>query len=254
LSERALIEEQYRTASNLRARITLHDRFSTSPLSYPRWVFDGYAFGERAEVLEVGCGDAMIWRANADRIPAGWRLTLTDLSPGMVQEALATLGDRADYGVADVLELPFGDGSFDAVIANHMLFHVEDRRRAFAEVHRVLRSGGTFVATAIGRNHLRELRELAPARHGVWTRAWTRFTIEVAGDELNPFFTDVEIERYPDSLEVTEVEPLLDFLRSRGDVPEEEVTNARAEVERAIAGDGVFRVTKDTARISCRKH
>jgi len=64
----------------------------------------------------------------------------------------------------------------------------------------------------------------------------------------------VEIERYPDSLEVTDVEPLVDFLRSRGDVPEDEIAHARIEVERAIADDGVFRVTKDTARIACRNH
>jgi len=253
LSERALIEEQYRTTSNLRARIALHDRFSTSALSYPRWIFDGYAFGDRADVLEVGCGDAMIWRENADRIPVGWRLTLTDLSPGMVDEARATLGGRADYGVADVVELPFADGLYDAVIANHMLFHVDERARAFAEIRRVLRSGGIFVGTAIGRNHLRELRQLAPAREGVWTTAWQRFTIEVAADELVPFFTCVEIERYPDSLEVTEVGPLLDFLRSRGDVPEEEIAHARVGVEQAIARDGAFHVTKDTARFSCRK-
>src|SRR5262249_33796186 len=105
VSERALVEEQYSTTSNLRARIALHERFSTSSLSYPRWTFDGYAFADRADVLEVGCGDAMIWRENADRITAGWRLTLTDLSSGMVEAARAALGDRARYAVADVVEL-----------------------------------------------------------------------------------------------------------------------------------------------------
>jgi ubiquinone/menaquinone biosynthesis C-methylase UbiE len=73
-------------------------------------------------VLEVGCGDGNIWRENLDRIPPGWRLTLTDFSPGMVDAARAVLGDRAEYAVADVQELPFSDASFDAVIANHMLF------------------------------------------------------------------------------------------------------------------------------------
>ena len=44
--------------------------------------------------------------------------------------------------VADVQDLPFPDASFDAVIANHMLFHVEDRPRALGEIVRVLRPDG----------------------------------------------------------------------------------------------------------------
>lgn len=150
MTEREQLQEQYRTNANLRARIDLHERFSTSPLSYPRWVFDGYAFGEEADVLEVGCGDGNIWRENLGRLPAGWRLTLTDFSPGMVEAARAALGDSAEYAVADVQELPFADASFDGVIANHMLFHVEDLPRALGEVARVLRSGGLFCATTIG--------------------------------------------------------------------------------------------------------
>jgi SAM-dependent methyltransferase len=254
VTERASVEEQYRTTTNLRARIALHRRFSTSPLSYPRWVFDGYDFGDDADVLEVGCGDAMIWRENRDRIPDGWRLTLTDLSDGMVGAARDALGDRARYGVADVAELPFDDGAFDAVIANHMLFHVEDRTRALGELRRVLRPGGRFVATTIGVDHLLELRELAPPQPGgQWAHARGRFTIESAPAELAPFFVDVEAERYPDSLEVTEAGPLVDFIRSRGDESEERLEAMRAHVEAAIARDGAFHVTKDTGRIRCRK-
>lgn len=122
MTEREQLQEQYRTNANLRARIDLHERFSTSAISYPRWVFDGYAFSDEADVLEVGCGDGNIWRENLDRIPDGWRLILSDLSSGMVEAARGAIGDRAEYVVADVQELPFADGSFDGVIANHMLF------------------------------------------------------------------------------------------------------------------------------------
>jgi ubiquinone/menaquinone biosynthesis C-methylase UbiE len=250
---RALLEEQYRTADNLRARISLHERFSTSTLSYPRWVFNGYDFGDEADVLEVGCGDAMIWRENGDRIPDGWRLTLTDLSPGMVEEARAVLGERAQYAVADVQELPFDDASFDAVIANHMLFHVRDRERAHSELARVLRPGGRFTATTVGRDHLKELRELVPVHGGLWSKTRVRFTTETGAKELAPFFVDVEVEPYRDALEVTEAEPLLAFICSRGDVDEGALAAARSEIEQAIARSGSFHVTKATARLRCRK-
>jgi ubiquinone/menaquinone biosynthesis C-methylase UbiE len=201
MSEREQLQQQYRTNENLRARIGLHECFSTSALSYPRWVFDGYAFGAEADVLEVGCGDGMVWRENLDRIPDRWRLTLTDVSAGMIEVARAALGDRAEYAVADVQELPFVDRSFDGVVANHMLFHVDDRPRALGEIARVLRPGGLFCATAIGLGHLRRLRELVPPREGgPWERARERFSVESAPDELAPFFVGVEIEPYDDSL------------------------------------------------------
>jgi ubiquinone/menaquinone biosynthesis C-methylase UbiE len=250
MSEQEQVREQYGTDANLRARIELHDRFSTSTLSYPRWVFDGYDFGDDADVLEVGCGNGMIWRENLDRIPPGWRLTLTDLSPGMVETARGVLGDRATYVATDVQELPFGDASFDAVIANHMLFHVEDRPRALGEIARVLRPGGHFRATTIGLEHLRRLRELVPPREGgQWEKTRERFTVEQVSKELAPFFVDVELEPYEDSLEVTELEPLLDFVRSRGDVTEEELEPLRRAAEMEIAERGSFYVPKATSRV-----
>jgi ubiquinone/menaquinone biosynthesis C-methylase UbiE len=250
MSEQEQVREQYGTDANLRARIELHDRFSTSTLSYPRWVFDGYDFGDDADVLEVGCGNGMIWRENLDRIPPGWRLTLTDLSPGMVETARGVLGDRATYVATDVQELPFGEASFDAVIANHMLFHVEDRPRALGEIARVLRPGGQFRATTIGLEHLRRLRELVPPREGgQWEKTRERFTVEQVSKELAPFFVDVELEPYEDSLEVTELEPLLDFVRSRGDVTEEEREPLRRAAEMEIAERGSFYVPKATSRV-----
>ncbi len=254
MSEQEQVREQYATDANLRARIELHDRFSTSTLSYPRWVFDGYDFGDDADVLEVGCGNGMIWRENLDRIPPGWRLTLTDLSPGMVETARGVLGDRATYVATDVQELPFGEASFDAVIANHMLFHVEDRPRALGEIARVLRPGGQFRATTIGLEHLRRLRELVPPREGgQWEKTRERFTVEQVSKELAPFFVDVELEPYEDSLEVTELEPLLDFVRSRGDVTEEELEPLRRAAEMEIAERGSFYVPKATSRVRATK-
>jgi ubiquinone/menaquinone biosynthesis C-methylase UbiE len=256
VSEQEKVREQYATNANLRARIALHDRYSRSPVHYPHWIFDGYDFDDGADVLEVGCGDANIWRESLDRIPPGWRLTLTDFSAGMVDAACAVLGERAEYAVADVQELPFPDASFDAVIANHMLFHVEDRPRALGELARVLRPGGAFRATTIGLDHLRELRELVPPPpDSQWARTRERFTIEQVEEELAPFFVDVVVEPVPgpQDLEVTELEPLLDFVRSRGDVSEEELEPLREAAEKDIAEQGYFRVSRASARVRADK-
>jgi ubiquinone/menaquinone biosynthesis C-methylase UbiE len=42
----------------------------------------------------------------------------------------------------DVTSLQFPDGTFDAVVCNHVLEHVEDDRKALAEMYRVLKPGG----------------------------------------------------------------------------------------------------------------
>jgi SAM-dependent methyltransferase len=133
------------------------------------------------------------------------------------------------------------------------MFHVEDRVSALSEIRRVLRPGGTFVATIIGHDHLKELRALAPPGDSLWARTRERFTIEKAPEELAPFFIDVAIERYPDSLEVTDAEAVVDFLRSNGDQPPERLDAVRMQVAEAIARDGLFHVAKDTARLRARK-
>jgi SAM-dependent methyltransferase len=233
-----LLEEQYRTSRNLETRIALHERFSTNPQPFPQWVFDQLPTPPDADVLEVGCGNGNLWHSNLDRIPTGWRLTLTDFSPGMVSQARDRLGGRASYAVADVQALPFADASFDLAIANHMLFHVPDRDRALDEIARVLRSGGAIIATTNGVDHLRELR--APDAQQ-WSRS---FGLENGPAQLARVFVDVEVERFPDALEVTEVEPLVDFVRSLGFASEDHVARLAAQASAAIARDGSFRVSK----------
>ena len=140
------LHQQYRTDANLNARIDLHRRFTANSYPWHRWVFDHLAPPAAACVLELGCGPGDLWRENADRIPAGWDNTLTDFSEGMVaaaQRNLAEIGRVFAFRQADAQDLPFEAAAFDTVIANHMLYHVPDRR-ALAEIRRVLKPGGVL--------------------------------------------------------------------------------------------------------------
>jgi SAM-dependent methyltransferase len=250
-----LLERQYGTTDKLRARITLHERFSTNPQRWPDWVFEHYAFPAEADVLEVGCGDGSIWLQNLNRIPEGWRLTLTDMSAGMVDAAREALGDRAAYAVADAQDLPFEDGTFDAAVANHVLFHVPHRPRALGELARVLRPGGILVGTTIGREHFKETRALVGEESVIWSESRERFGLETARPQLEQFFVGVEIEPFPDSLEVTEVGPLLDFVRSL-DTPgltDEHLREIGRVADEAIRHEGAFHITKSSGRFQARK-
>ncbi len=208
-----LLNSQYKDATNFSARVDLHRRFSVNKYGFHRWVFDHFKLDEGSKLLELGCGPGGLWQGNLKRIPASWQITLTDFSPGMLQEARKHLGEeRFAYEVADAQELPFADASFDAVIANHMLYHIPDLPRALSEIRRVLKPSGHFYATTFGRKHMRELDEL------VW-KLWpdspwkglgesSPFILENGQEKLAPFFAPITLDLYENALEVTEAEPL----------------------------------------------
>jgi len=157
------LQQQYATDENLQARISLHAVYSVSGHWF-EWLFDREVPGPGARILDLGCGPATLWRANRERLNASWSLTLADSSAGMIEASRQGFGGPATYVVADAQELPFPAGSFDVVLANHMLYHVPDRPRAFAEIRRVLVPGGAFHAATNGRGHLAELGALIPGR------------------------------------------------------------------------------------------
>jgi SAM-dependent methyltransferase len=201
-------------------------------------------------VLEVGCGPGDLWRANAERMPA-IELTLSDLSPGMLEAARAAVGaERARFVEADAGALPFAEGSFDLVVANHMLYHVPERPEALRGLLRVLRPGGRLVASTNGAGHLEELAALTG--HAA-PRDFERFGLETGADQLREAgFVDVTVERYEDALEITEVEPVLAYVRSSialraSDV---ELGEIGRRLARAIARGGCFRVGKSQGVIA----
>jgi ubiquinone/menaquinone biosynthesis C-methylase UbiE len=254
IADQTYLREQYKNAANLNDRIQLHVRFSTNRYDFHMWVFDQLKLAANSRVLELGCGPGSLWRPNLARIPVGWQITLTDFSPGMLAEARANLDGAHPFAFeqADAQALPFAHASFDAVIANHMLYHVPDRAKAFAEIRRVLRPAGRFYAATNGEAHMREMHNLArqfDPRIGLWRQPGDQtFTIEQAQSELSHFFSAVLLHHYESALVVTEAKPLVAYIASMADA---NLTGARRTeftqlVEQRIAADGAIHITKDT--------
>lgn len=105
------------------------------------------------EVLEVAIGTGR----NLPHYPAGARVTGVDFSPAMLEVArrrAANLGREVTLREADAQALPFPDASFDAVVCTLGLCGFPDERAAIAEMHRVLRPGGTLLLLDhIGSHH-----------------------------------------------------------------------------------------------------
>jgi len=249
-----LKHEQYQDASNFAARIALHKRFGTAKIDWQTWVFDRLELPPDSHILELGCGPGRLWEQNIGRLPATWKVTLSDFSQGMVEQArqnLAGSGHRFAFGQFDAQALPFVDGCFDALIANHLLFHVPDRQKAYAEARRVLKPGGCFYATTNSRDTMRRLTELE-AHLGVVGGVRTAvdsagFTLENGEAELMAWFPHVTLHRMEEALLVTETQPLIDYVLSvvgRSGLSAQTLDKMRDIVDAEIREQGAFRIDK----------
>lgn len=254
-SQQYLLNEQYKDASNLNARIQLHQRFGTSKIDWHRWVFAQFALAAGSRILELGSGPGHLWQKNLDRIPPHCQIMLSDFSEGMLQEAknnLAESAARFSFHIVDAQSIPHEDASFDVVIANHMLYHVPDRERAFSEIRRVLQPQGRFYAATNGEAHLREIRDLVQRcfpLSGNRKRSENSFSLENGEAQLAPWFSHVEMRRYEDALVVTEAEPLVAFVlstRAKRVLTGEQVRQLREIVAQELARHGSIAITKAT--------
>ena len=247
--------DQYKDSSNLDARAAIHERFSTNPYGWFNWFFDILLkLPADAKILELGCGPAYMWKDCASRVPSTWDITLSDLSSGMLDSAwrnLVVTGRNYKFKEIDAQQIPFEDETFDAVIANHMLYHVPDRPKAIGEIKRVLRTGGRFFATTVGDYHLKQITDWFRQIHksSIWDSFCNIFTLENGLDQVRSFFPNVTVSRYGDNLHVTELEPLIAYFRSgvrAGELTDDEFVKLESDLEKELKEKGSIFIQKDS--------
>lgn len=258
-----LRDVQYRDSTRLAARARLHVKYGTAPVAWFPWLATQLEWPTEARVLEVGCGAGWMWAEAAARLPADLDLTLTDLSTGMVVEAVDRVGSLGRYRntcgrVADVQDLPFRTASFDVVVANYVLHHVPDTRCAIAEMARVVRPGGTVVVACVGDGHLAELHQIRAEVFGdhVADPLASSFGAATGADALPAAFGSVDWRPYRDRLDCSDPDDVIDYLASTPPVEDADDTQ-RSRVRdtvraRFAAGGGLLRVSKDTGVFICR--
>ncbi len=206
------VQTQYKTAGRLNTRISIHDKYSTNQQGFGNWIFSHYRFYQGIRVLELGCGTGSMWLEKDEMIRYCNPLILSDLSNGMLATATETLKkyDTIVFREIDIENIPYPPDSFDAVIANMMLYHVPDLAKGLGEVRRVLKEGGTFYCATYGEHGMMEYIGSLFSGFGIETMINTNFTLQNGREALSPFFADVQRADYIDSLAVTDVEDLAD--------------------------------------------
>ena len=198
---------------------------------------------------ELGCGTGDMWKDKEAMIASCSKLVISDFSAGMVKVSKETVGihDNVEYQVIDIQDIPFGDETFDIVIANMMLYHVPDLHRALTEVRRVLKKGGKFYCATYGEHGITEYLTTLFSEYGVEDSINKNFTLQNGYEILGKVFSKVEKLEYVDSLRVTEVDDMVEYIYSLScmmplrDVPKQDIKNILLQ----HTSDGILNVPKE---------
>lgn len=248
VNQQHLLNEEYKDAYNLNTRLQFFQRFSTSGVDQYRWIFDHFDLKQGCHILELGCGSGLLWQENLDRIPPDWTITLSDFSPGMLQEAQHNLHDSHNsfsFQVIDAQAIPLETARFDAVIANNMLYHVPDRQRAFSEIHRVLKPDGHFYTSTFAQVSFSEIERLV-GQTGL--TPWIKllgFSLENGAEQLSFWFAHVDLDHLENVLLVTETEPLVQLICSgiaHVDIDEQKLQRLREVIDQELRQHGAIRM------------
>ncbi|WP_427016497.1 class I SAM-dependent methyltransferase [Pseudarthrobacter sp. P1] len=123
------------------------DQLHTGGLEAALDIARGAGINGSSHVLDVGCGMGGPARVYAHAF--GATVQGIDLTPEYVDVATSLsarvgLDHQVSFGVGNAASLPFEDASFDIATMLHVGMNIRDKDRVFAEVARVLRSGGVF--------------------------------------------------------------------------------------------------------------
>lgn len=260
-NEETNIIEQYKNAKNLNDRISLHEKYSTNKQGWFNWLFNQIDFSRVNRLLELGCGNGKLWQEN--RIDLRNReIFLSDISEGMVEEVRNKLGTDFNCIVADAEKIPFKDEYFDSIIANHVLFYLNDLDLGLKEIRRVLKPNGILYCSTYGKNHMKEITEIVQnfdsrinlSNHSLYDI----FGLENGESILKEYFFNIQRMDYKDSLEITESKPLIDYIMSchgnQNEILGPRLNEFKEYIEELfLKKNGKIFVTKQAGLFICKK-
>lgn len=214
------IRRYYATDENLRIHDETHEKYAVPKRDFARWALETLDWQGNEAVLDIGAGRG------------GYFTRLIDLAPGisyyaldLSQYMLVNHPAAACLTLSDAMKLPYADQAFDVVMANHVLYHLEDIDGGLEEIKRVLKPGGKMLAATNSIHTMPELQVLirraivllssngAAQAHppGLPSDA---FALENGTRMLARHFFAVVRYDLPSQLVFTEIEPAIAYLES----------------------------------------
>ncbi|MDD5456293.1 MAG: class I SAM-dependent methyltransferase [Candidatus Margulisbacteria bacterium] len=262
-----LSEDQYADSAKYEARLYINRKFKTNPQSKFKWIFEHFPQKENLRVLELGCGTGLFWLANRNEIPPGWQIILSDYSAGMLEvtrKTLSNLRQKFEYRVVNAEDIDSPDKEFDIILANNMLYHLDNRSKALADIYRVLKDDGVFVASTMGKMDMWELnlllKDFLAKQNREYSSGEFAFSLENGQAQLQPFFPNVTLYRFEDRLKIDEAQAIINYYLSFNNMREglvvlktEEVEPFRDYLNKILGERKIIEVTKDSGMFLCRR-
>ena len=154
--------------------------------------------------LDVCCGTGDLALELARRVGPQGRVVGCDFSEPMLELARRKAderGARADFQWADALDLPYGDGEFDAVTVGFGVRNLADLERGVAELARVLRPGGHLVILEI----TQPTRPPLSTFFGLWFDRLVPLLGSLAGDRDAYSYLPDSVRGFPPPQELAEI-------------------------------------------------
>lgn len=266
------IKSQYENASNISARIRLHKEFSTNKQGWFPWIFETAVLphiklctaeekGVPVRILELGCGEGSLWTENIHKLPENVHITVSDISEGMIRDIRRNIGidERFTYECFDCQQIPAQSGTYDIVIANHLLFYCEDMEQVCNEVKRVLKEDGIFLCSTYGTRHMEEITHLVQKFDSRIILAaenlYERFGLENGAEVLSQYFSEIQMYKYDDAIVIDKATPLIEYILScHGNQNQyllDKYQEFRQYVKKQVKNQ--YRITKEAGYFLCTK-
>lgn len=259
------VRTQYANDTHLRIRQQTHEQYTVPKVDFPEWVLTRLEWRGDEQILDVGSGVGTYYSHTLAR-GSNINYYAIDQSAGMLS------GHPAERRVAvgDAQMLPFADGTFDLVMANHMLYHVPNVDLAIIEAQRVLKPDGVFLASTNSVQSMPEFHALF--RRGmlllstpgqVYNQpplpAQANFALENGTRILARHFYAVVRYDLPSTLVFPSIEPVMAYLESTRSIREPQLPDTihwdelmlvmREQISRVLNHFGELIVTKVTGAL-----
>jgi SAM-dependent methyltransferase len=228
MSQQDIIRRQYSTEENLRIRQEIHDKYTVPNINFAEWALTMLDLRGDERLLDVGCGNGLYYTRLRHLYP-----NVQYFGVDLFEQMLESHPSPVNLSVADIAHLPFPNESFDVVMANHVLFMVEDVEQAIVEMRRLLKPGGLLMTTTNSNNNMPELQVLMRRAMVLLSRSGgsaaakatahlnEKYSLENGVPLLARHFYAVVRHDLPSALVFQQTDPAMTYIETTRDMREE---------------------------------
>ena len=224
------IRRCYATDRNLRIHDETHEKYGVPQQDFVGWTLQMMDWRGDETLLDIGTGRGAYYARLREKQPHIGYYAL-DLSRHMLVNHPAA---ASRLTLSDAAQLPYADGCFDVVMANHVLYYLADIDAGLREIKRVLKPGGRLLATTNSNQSLPELQVLIRRAIVLLSGDGTQrihpptlpsdpFALENGTRMLAQHFYAVVRHDLPGRLVFEELDPALEYIESMRDLRQDEL-------------------------------